>query len=88
MLFSKSCCSDYNFLDGCAAVAMLIKPNAKITLERTRVSHCINEHDFFKPLHLEYPIMKGQLSVDTLNCCLKECLKKYDTINKGEILYG
>jgi len=75
----------FKFLNGCAAVAMLIKPNSKLVIDLTRVSHCFNEHDFFKPLNLEFPIMNGKTSIEAMNTCLLNCLEKYDKIKPNEI---
>jgi hydroxymethylglutaryl-CoA synthase len=48
---------------GCAAIAMLIGPNAPFVLEPgVRGSHFLNIYDFYKPNHSEYPTVDGKLS--------------------------
>jgi len=64
---------------GCAAVVMLIGPNAPIVLEPClRGSHMEHAYDFYKPVHRsEYPVVDGQLSIDCYLRALDICYAQY-----------
>ena len=48
---------------GCAAIAMLLGPNAPLVLEPgVRCSHMMDIYDFYKPNHSEYASVDGKLS--------------------------
>jgi len=66
---------------GCAAVAMLIGPNAPLVIEPgIRSTHMEHVYDFYKPnLNSEYPVVDGQLSIQ---CYLKALDMCYDGIVK------
>jgi len=66
---------------GCAAVAMLIGPNAPLVFEPgIRGTHMEHVYDFYKPnLNSEYPVVDGQLSIQ---CYLKALDMCYDNFTK------
>jgi len=66
---------------GCAAVAMLIGPNAPLVVDPgVRGTHMEHVYDFYKPqLNSEYPVVDGQLSIQ---CYLKALDKCYDVYRK------
>lgn len=69
---------------GCAAVVMLIGPNAPLVLEPgLRGSHMEHVYDFYKPTHgSEYPTVDGVLSIDcylrSLDVCYQHYKSKYN----------
>lgn len=70
---------------GCAAVAMLIGPDAAIIFDRKlRSTHMSNVYDFYKPdLSSEYPIVNGLLSNQCYLQALDKCFQLYfDKANK------
>jgi len=64
---------------GCAAVVMLIGPNAPIVLESgIRGSHMEHAYDFYKPVHgSEYPTVDGHVSIDCYLRSLDICYGHY-----------
>jgi hydroxymethylglutaryl-CoA synthase len=66
---------------GCAAVAMLIGPNAPLVVEQgIRSTHMEHVYDFYKPnLSSEYPVVDGQLSIKSYLKALDMC---YDGFSK------
>jgi len=64
---------------GCAAVAMLIGPNAPLVFEPgLRSTHMEHVYDFYKPnLDSEYPIVDGQLSIQCYLKALDMCYQGY-----------
>jgi len=66
---------------GCAAIAMLVGPNAPLVVEPgIRGTHMEHVYDFYKPvLNSEYPVVDGQLSIQ---CYLKALDKCYDAYVK------
>eukprot|EP01111_Echinosteliopsis_oligospora_P018916 TRINITY_DN891_c0_g1_i1.p1 TRINITY_DN891_c0_g1~~TRINITY_DN891_c0_g1_i1.p1 ORF type:complete len:454 (-),score=123.57 TRINITY_DN891_c0_g1_i1:38-1399(-) len=64
---------------GCAAVAMLIGPNAPIVFDTgLRGTHMENVYDFYKPnLNSEYPVVDGKLSVDCYLRAVDNCYSQY-----------
>jgi len=71
---------------GCAAVAMLIGPDAPIHITGARASHMEDAYDFYKPnLDSEYPVVFGH---DSNNCymraldgCYQRFANKYERQN-------
>lgn len=67
---------EYAFLNGAAAVAMLVGPDAPVVMLPERGSHMINAWDFYKPVGWKdsYPLMRdGQHSIDVYMQCLDGC---------------
>uniref|UniRef100_A0A8C5RZF2 Hydroxymethylglutaryl-CoA synthase n=1 Tax=Laticauda laticaudata TaxID=8630 RepID=A0A8C5RZF2_LATLA len=64
---------------GAGAVAMLVGPNAPLTLERgLRGTHMEHVYDFYKPdLASEYPMVDGQLSIQCYFQALDQCYATY-----------
>jgi hydroxymethylglutaryl-CoA synthase len=64
---------------GCAAVAMLIGPNAPLVFEPgVRGTHMEHVYDFYKPhLNSEYPVVDGQLSIQCYLKALDMCYAGY-----------
>ncbi|XP_012702557.1 hydroxymethylglutaryl-CoA synthase isoform X1 [Setaria italica] len=71
-----------------AAIAMLIGPDAPISLERKyRASHMAHAYDFYKPdLASEYPVVDGKLSQTCYLMALDSCYRRFCT--KYEKLVG
>lgn len=66
------------FLDGAAAVAMLVGPDAALVLEPERTSHMMHTWDFYKPVGWvdPFPLMRdGKHSIDVYTACLDGCQK-------------
>ena len=67
---------EYAFLNGAAAVALLVGPDAPVVMLPERGSHMVNAWDFYKPVGWKdsYPLMRdGEHSVDTYLQCLDGC---------------
>ncbi|XP_069497493.1 hydroxymethylglutaryl-CoA synthase, mitochondrial [Ambystoma mexicanum] len=64
---------------GAGAVAMLVGPNAPLTLERgLRGTHMQHAYDFYKPdLSSEYPVVDGKLSIECYFSALDQCYSVY-----------
>jgi hydroxymethylglutaryl-CoA synthase len=67
---------------GCAAMAMLIGPNAPLALEPgVRASHFLSVYDFYKPHHSEYAAVDGKLSqwayLSSVDMCYSRYIEKY-----------
>lgn len=64
---------------GCAAVAMLIGPDAAIVFDRkVRSTYMANVYDFYKPdLRSEYPFVDGHLSNQCYLQALDKCFNLY-----------
>ncbi len=46
---------------GCAALALLIGPDAPLKLEEgVRATHALDVYDFYKPYHSEYAAVDGR----------------------------
>jgi hydroxymethylglutaryl-CoA synthase len=79
---------------GCAAVAMLIGPQAPIRVEAKRSSHFENAYDFYKPnLSSEYPVVFGQESNTCYTRALDVCwqglkLKHANALQLGAFDYA
>lgn len=72
---------------GAGAIALWIGPDAPIVFEKIRSTHMENCYDFYKPNFLtEYPIVKGQYSLEcyikALDMCYKGFSKKVRDDNK------
>ena len=62
-----------SFLNGAAAVAMLIGPDAPLVMQAERGTHMMNTWDFYKPVGWEdpFPLMRdGKHSIDVYMACL------------------
>jgi len=64
---------------GCAAIAMLVGPNAPLVIEPgIRGTHMEHVYDFYKPiLNSEYPVVDGQLSIQSYLKALDMCYSAY-----------
>lgn len=63
---------------GCAAIALLIGPNAPFVVEPgVRGSHFLNIYDFYKPSHSEYPAVDGKLSQWAYLSSVDNCYVRY-----------
>ena len=63
---------------GCAAIAMLLGPNAPLVLEPgVRGSHFKNVYDFYKPNHSEYAVVDGKLSQWAYLSSVDNCYRRY-----------
>ena len=65
--------AEQSFLNGAAAVAMLIGPDADLVMEPERGSHMMDTWDFYKPVGWKdpYPLMRdGEYSIDVYIACL------------------
>lgn len=63
---------------GCAAIAMLIGPNAPLALESgVRASHFLSVYDFYKPHHSEYAAVDGKLSQWAYLSSVDKCYSRY-----------
>jgi len=77
---------------GCAAVALLVGPDAPLQLSpHFRASHSENAYDFFKPnLDCEYPVVFGQESnvcyLRSLDSCYRRYAEKYER-ERGEAFH-
>lgn len=73
----------YEFMNGAASVAMLIGPNAPLSMEGKRVSHMIDEWDFYKPIGWPSmgPLMDGQRSKDVYFDSLATCQQRFQVAN-------
>lgn len=70
---------------GCAAVAMLIGPDAPLTLNPVRASYMADAYDFYKPhLHSEYPVVFGHESNVCYLSALDSCYEKFCEKRDGE----
>ncbi len=66
------------FLNGAAAVAMLIGPDAPLRVEPERATHMMNTWDFYKPIGWKdsFPLMRdGKHSIDVYMACLEGCYR-------------
>ena len=75
----------YPFLNGAAAVAMLVGPDASLALEGRRVTHMVHEWDFYKPVGWQsmHPLMDGPHSMQVYFSCLKACQAKMTAAGGG-----
>jgi len=66
---------------GCAAIAMLIGPNAPLVFEPgLRSTHIEHVYDFYKPnLESEYPVVDGQLSIQCYLKALDMCYQGFSS---------
>jgi len=66
---------------GCAAVVMLVGPDAPLVIEsQVRGTHIEHTWDFYKPrLDVEYPVVDGQLSIQCYLKALDHCYDIYST---------
>nr|AFK11330.1 hydroxymethylglutaryl-CoA synthase 1 [Callorhinchus milii] len=64
---------------GAGAVAMLVGPNAPLSLERgLRGTHMQHAYDFYKPdMVSEYPVVDGKLSIECYLSALDHCYTRY-----------
>lgn len=63
---------------GCAAIALLIGPNAPLVLEPgVRASHFLSVYDFYKPHHSEYAAVDGKLSQWAYLSSVDTCYARY-----------
>lgn len=63
---------------GCAAVAMLVGPDAPLYLDGVRSSHMEDAYDFYKPnLDSEYPVVFGHESNECYLRALDNCYNGY-----------
>ena len=65
--------AEQSFLNGAAAVAMLIGPDADLAMQPERGSHMMDTWDFYKPVGWKdpYPLMRdGKHSIDVYMACL------------------
>jgi len=75
---------------GCAAIVMLVGPDAPLVLETgLRGTHVENAYDFYKPLHdKEYAVVDGKLSIKcylrALDICYEHYSRKFRNIHKRE----
>eukprot|EP00966_Prymnesium_polylepis_P001393 32060-Prymnesium_polylepis.1 len=65
----------YPFMNGAAAVAMLVGVDAPLALEGERVTHVVHEWDFYKPVGWPSmaPILDGPGSKEVYFSCLTAC---------------
>ena len=75
----------YPFLNGAAAVAMLVGPDAPLALEGKRVTHMVHEWDFYKPVGWQsvHPIVDGPHSMQVYFSCLRACQAKMAAAGEG-----
>jgi acyl transferase domain-containing protein/3-hydroxy-3-methylglutaryl CoA synthase/enoyl-CoA hydratase/carnithine racemase/NAD(P)-dependent dehydrogenase (short-subunit alcohol dehydrogenase family)/acyl carrier protein len=68
----------YKFMTGAAAVAVLLGPNAPVTIDPTRVSHMMHRWDFWKPVGWDVmePIFDGAYSIEMYMEALTSCQKQ------------
>ncbi|MGN6323458.1 MAG: hydroxymethylglutaryl-CoA synthase [Dyella sp.] len=65
-----------SYLNGAAAVAMLIGPDAALVMKPERASHMLHRWDFYKPVGWAdpFPLMRdGKHSIDLYTACLDAC---------------
>ena len=63
---------------GCAAVALLLGPNAPLVFEPSvRATHSFDVYDFYKPLHSEYAMVDGKLSQRAYLTSVDKCYVGY-----------
>ena len=77
---------EQQFLNGAAAVAMLLGPDAPLVLDPVRGSHMIDTLDFYKPVGWAdpFPLMRdGAYSIDCYMSCLTNCIQRLEE-QKGE----
>jgi hydroxymethylglutaryl-CoA synthase len=71
---------------GASAVALLIAPNAKITVGNKRVTFMEHVYDFYKPnVQNEYPVVDGKLSIDCYLNAVDNCQSKMQQIFKAKL---
>lgn len=69
---------------GAGMVALLLGPNAPLTLEPTRHTHMEHAYDFYKPVRgSEYPLVDGHLSNECYMGALDSCLAGYLSKSEG-----
>ncbi|MGD1913795.1 MAG: hydroxymethylglutaryl-CoA synthase [Rivularia sp. (in: cyanobacteria)] len=69
---------EQSFLNGAAAVAILVGADAPIVMQPERASHVMNTWDFYKPVGWKdsFPLMRdGKQSIDAYMTCLDGCQK-------------
>jgi hydroxymethylglutaryl-CoA synthase len=73
---------------GAGAIAMLIGPNAALSIDRhLRAIHMINAYDFYKPhMNSEYATFDGPLSVHTYTSAVDRCYRLYK--HKYKLMLG
>ena len=73
----------YAFMNGAAAVAMLIGRDAPLAFEGTRVSHMADEWDFYKPVGWKSmaPLMDGPGSKEVYFQALARCQSRFAQAN-------
>ena len=76
----------YPFMNGAAAVAMLVGADAPLALEGERVSHFVNVWDFYKPVgwHMMEPIVDGPGSMEVYFACLAACQRELQMREGGQ----
>ncbi|MDC0525426.1 KR domain-containing protein [bacterium] len=76
----------YLFMNGAAAVAMLVGADAPLALEGKRVSHIVHEWDFYKPVGWPVmgPILDGPGSIQVYFKCLAACQRELQ-VKEGEL---
>ncbi|WP_080424809.1 type I polyketide synthase [Burkholderia ubonensis] len=82
---------EHAFLNGAAAVAMLVGPDAALVMKPERASHMLHRWDFYKPVawHDPFPLMRdGKHSVDVYTACLDSCQNLLDQRLGGKGLLG
>ncbi|WP_256679948.1 type I polyketide synthase [Pseudomonas sp. Q1] len=70
--------ADQSYLNGAAAVAMLVGPNAALVMKPERATHMLHRWDFYKPVGWQdpFPLMRdGKHSIDVYTACLDGCQK-------------
>ncbi|KAJ1450182.1 hydroxymethylglutaryl-coenzyme A synthase N terminal-domain-containing protein [Pelagophyceae sp. CCMP2097] len=62
---------------GCAAVAMLVGPDAPLALQPTRATCALDVWDFYKPFHSEYAAVDGTLSQQCYLRSVDDCWRAW-----------
>lgn len=72
---------------GAAAIALLLGPDAPITISERPVFHCQDIYDFHKGcMTSEYPQVDGKLSIDAYLSSLKECFQMFGCAHHYDFL--
>ena len=75
----------YPFMNGAAAVAMLVGPDAPLALDGKCVTHMVHEWDFYKPVGWRsvHPMVDGPHSMQVYFGCLRTCQAKMAAAGEG-----
>ena len=79
--------AQYPFMNGAAAVAMLVGADAPLALEGRRHTHMAHEWDFYKPVGWPSmgPIVDGPGSIEVYQRCLGSCQAALARVSRARL---